>query len=171
MSFSFPKEFGFQWNNKFNVLDSLGILCVAAAGNEGLYQKDIPVPACLGQVISVGTLNPGFGISQLTPVPKQVLVFASGESLLAPCLPDNSNPTDNSCASLVCGTSMATALMAGLLALLLQFADRQVQGKCAKIRNNFFAHHVLTTEMQGTMESHVLRPYDFFTRAPGSIFQ
>ena len=153
------------------MLDSLGTLCVAAAGNQGLYQKDIPVPACHGQVISVGALNRGFGISQLTPVPKRVQVFAFGESLLAPCLPDSINPTDFNCASRVNGTSMATALMAGLLALLLQFADRQVQRKCAKIRNNFFAHHVLTTEMQGTMESHVLRPCDFFTRAPRNIFQ
>ena len=73
-----------EWERR---ISSLGIICVAAAGNEGGFQKDIAVPACFGKVLSVGSIieNSGDPLG-FNPKSREIQVFAFGQVLPAPAV-------------------------------------------------------------------------------------
>ena len=190
MSFGLPYEkySGRKWENRFDELDRLGTICVAAAGNFGKTSDIVPVPACFTKVIPVGSLDENDRKSGYTPDVSLTMIFAPGDKLNAPSLPQNYDGSELSTAD-ICpevptvqtvtgkhvakeewssfkGTSMATAMLAGLLALLLQFADCKTGiTKCAKIRSCSQIINVLTTHIQKSPEAVRLDPFTFFKLA------
>ena len=106
-------------------LTSNGVVCVAAAGNEGLYQKGAKFPASDQNVLSVGSLRPLGQKSDQAPL-EEVDVFAPGEDIL--CSPLIS-PTS---IDLKDGSSFATPMVAGFLALLIQCA-KQLPGSTPNV--------------------------------------
>ena len=171
-----------------DALEGKHTICVAAAGNEGAHQESIPLPAQFSKVLSVGSLNEHGRVSDFTPVSPDIDVYAYGEKLKAPCLPadlDSSilylnSSVDKShrvqitalssiktdCTSPSSGTSMATPILAGLLALLFQYADVKVLSgeKCTKVRNCSHIKHIAHSYLQQSMDKKVLLPYRFFRR-------
>jgi hypothetical protein len=90
-----------------------GVVCVAAAGNEG--QQEVVFPAGFANVIGVGSTNPTDGRSVFSNygVPS-VFMAAPGEALIAPY------PGNNYAG--VWGTSFSSALVSGTAALLSQLS-------------------------------------------------
>ena len=86
-----------------------GIICVAAAGNEGLYQQGIIFPASDPNVLSVGSLT-SLGRGSAYNPSVMVDVFAPGEDIVCPFL---ISPISG-------GSSFATPMVAGFLSLLIQ---------------------------------------------------
>ena len=169
-----------------DTLETKHTICVAAAGNEGAHQESIPLPAQFSNVISVGSLNRHGRVSDFTPDSPDIDVHAYGEKLKVPCLPANldeslldksskvdqeshrvqitnlSIKTDSNSSS--SGTSLATPMFAGLLALLFQYGDVKVLSgeKCTKLRNCFQIKHIVHSHIQPTMREKILLPYKFF---------
>ena len=94
-------------------LSSEGVVCVAAAGNEGNLQKGVTFPASDPHVLSVGALKPLGQMSDLNPYDK-IDVYAPGEDLVFPSLENQSSVT------MYDGTSFSTPMVAGFLSLLIQ---------------------------------------------------
>ena len=192
ISFGFPPD-AFKDSTKcrkiINALEDKGTVCVAAVGNEGAHQKYIPIPAMFSTVISVGSLDKDGKISGFTPSSREVNLYAYGEDLAVPCLPEKCDRTvfhgkfkvdpttheveiiselgqsiETNHAMSDSGTSMATPMFAGLLALLFQYADiKLLKGrKCAKIRTCDQIKHVVISHLQDAMHTNVLRPTEFF---------
>ena len=92
-----------------------GVVCVAAAGNDGLFQKGISFPASDPNVLSVGALKPLGQVSDLNPSDK-IDVYASGENLVLPSLDSQVSVT------MYDGTSFSTPMVAGFISLLIQCA-------------------------------------------------
>ena len=191
ISFGFPPD-AFKDSTKcrriINALEDKGTICVAAVGNEGAHQKYIPIPAMFSTVLSVGSLNKDGKVSSFTPSSREVNLYAYGEDLAVPCLPEKCDPsgfhgkckvdpttheveitselegvnTNHTVSE--SGTSMATPMFAGLLALLFQYADVKLfKGrKCAKIRTCDQIKHVVISHLQDAMHTNVLRPTEFF---------
>ena len=93
-----------------------GIVCVAAVGNEGLFQKGAKFPASDLLVLSVGSLRPLGQESDQNPS-TGVNIFAPGEDIVCPSL---ISPTS---IKLMDGSSFATPMVAGFLSLLIQCAN------------------------------------------------
>ena len=92
-----------------------GVICIAAAGNEGAYLSRPEFPASDPNVLSVGALkpqgneadiNPGWGID----------VYAHGEQVIVPSVASKEAIMYNS------GTSFAAPMVAGFLSLLIQLS-------------------------------------------------
>ena len=189
MSCSFPFKKYSKWKTIVDDLEKVGTICVAATGNDGAYHDEIPAPACLRKVISVGSTTPKGQASDSNPETRNIDVFAPGEGLQAPCLPEDYEHKEldsysvevdeqantvvgtnfpiaiaDDCRTTFSGSSVATPKIAGLLALLFQYADSQTRdgGRSTKIRHCEEIMHVLTTQVQDNMQTVILRPYKYF---------
>ena len=98
-------------------LNDQGVICVAAAGNEGLNEAP-PYPALRKDVLAVGSVNAYNRESDFTPSHDDVDLLALGEDVVVP-VNDLSNKTLGFCKG---GTSFAAPAVGGLIALLLQAA-------------------------------------------------
>ena len=115
MSFKLPgKNEGIE--SLLAQLASLGVVCVAAAGNDGDYQKGITFPASDPNVLSVGALRPRGKVSDLNPR-DNIDVYAPGEDLCLPSLESANGVTLDD------GTSYSTPMVAGFISLLIQCAN------------------------------------------------
>lgn len=102
-----------------NAIDN-GISVVCASGNSGdsnANTDEIMYPACYEEVVEVGAIGKDYKISEFSNSNKYVDVVAFGEDIMSTYL-------DNSFQSLT-GTSMATPMITGTLALLLQYAKQE----------------------------------------------
>ena len=175
-----------ECEKKIDKLEELGTVCVAAAGNSGAYQQEVPAPAKFSKVISVGSVNEYGEMSGFSPKAR-VDVYAPDEKIKAPCLPNLFNkddvvtkvevhPQNNTILNLMMtsvdtshekpfsGTSMATPMMAGLIALLFQHVDRLMHppSKCAGICRCSQVKEPIISKIQPTTNSLILHPNHFF---------
>lgn len=147
--------------NLIEDLQALGVVCVAACGSYGLYES-VLFPACLDSVISVGALDE-YGHKLKSNPPKGVDVFAPGENIPAPSReesqPDGIVPST--------GSSCATPAIAGLVALVIQYAHQYVPAnKRAKFRKTeYLKNSVFGRKMKGQDKDHedLLQPCKYFT--------
>ena len=91
---------------RINELTGRKVVCVAAAGNDG-QPEQVKFPACLGNVISVGSCKSTGQPSEFNNI-GNIDVYAPGENLV----PDK-----------IKGTSFAAPAIAGIIALLMQQAN------------------------------------------------
>ena len=171
--FTFPKDDNYYFEEKISILESLGTVFVAATGQSRYNYTQ----TSLNKVISVGSINK-FGNTQDLGCSN---VFAPGEDLLVPALPEyydlsklttaepdlnsrtvltvNNTPIGKETEIEVSGTSFAAARIAGLLALLFQDADRHIP--VAEVRS-FSICSLLIEHMKDTNNANMLHPYRFF---------
>ena len=125
------------------IIDKLynaGVILVAAAGNDGDYQLDAAIPARFDQVISVGALDGTGRISDTNPPPQFVDVYAPGQDKDLDVVPsvdvkEFSHTIDGKIQSThreesvtnrpVQGSSIATPVIAGIIALLKQHLKKK----------------------------------------------
>ena len=109
MSFSFGSSSP-ELNTAMNYAYSQGVICVAAAGNDG--QQIMVYPASISHVIGVASTSDSDTQSSFTNYGQQVVwVAAPGENVVS------TYPFDNYASS--SGTSFSTPLVAGVSALLV----------------------------------------------------
>lgn len=105
---------------KVNKLWDMGLVVVAAAGNQGPGPQTISAPGNSRKIITVGSL-PGRSVSHSGIGPtlsciKKPDVIAPGSDIVSCCPPANGKPFTYSVKS---GTSMSTPVVSGAIALLL----------------------------------------------------
>ena len=99
-------------------LYKLGVVCVAAAGNDGDFQTSVSFPASDPNVLCVGALRPRGQPSDLNPRDVAGIdVYAPGEDIFVPGLSTQSNGDIND------GTSLSAPMVAGFLSILIQCAN------------------------------------------------
>lgn len=91
-----------------------GIVIVAASGNESTH---CGWPAAYDEVIAVGALDQAFGKAGFSNFGKELDVIAPGVNILSTYL--------NSTYAKLSGTSMATPMVAGVVALIQSFCRKQ----------------------------------------------
>ena len=126
MSFKTPADRRVE--NLLEQLTKKGIVCIAAAGNEGLDQDGANFPASDPNVLSVGALKPQGRKADFNPE-IGIDVYAHGEDLVVPTL---TTATNTAGIELCDGTSFATPMVAGFLALLIQCA-KELPGSTANV--------------------------------------
>lgn len=126
MSFNTPADRRVE--NLLEQLTKKGIVCIAAAGNDGLYQDGADFPASDPNVLSVGALKPQGRKADISPE-IGIDVYAHGEDLVVPTLTTETNTAG---IELCDGTSLATPMVAGFLALLIQCA-KELPGSTANV--------------------------------------
>ena len=94
-----------------------GVICVAAAGNQGLFGGKQPSPACFDNTIVAGGLNK-FGYPADFNSPGNIDVYAPGEKVLYPSHDNNHTYCEGG------GTSCAAPAIGAIVALLIQCAHR-----------------------------------------------
>ena len=137
------------------------VVCVAASGNYGKY-TNVLFPACLDSVISVGTLNP-HGYRSESNTPKDIDVYAPGKGIASP-----SNSSKNG-VEFHDGSSCATPAIAGLVALLLQYANDHISDhkKKKQFRDSFFLRkEILGKDMKKRGDLDLLEPCEYFMQRP-----
>ena len=141
-------------------LKQRSVICVASAGNYGAYQSGIQFPACSEDVICVGALN-AKGYSRESNAPLGIDVFAPGELIPAPSINDTNTSV------LDCGSSCAAPAIAGLIALILHYANKCISNdpeRKKKFRRLLYLKfEVFGHEMKGRFPD-VLEPCRFFER-------
>ena len=118
MSFGHLKDE--EYENRKSLIDDLagkGVICVAAIGNIGLNAEKLAFPARLNNVIAVGGLTE-FGRPLPLNNPGQIDMYAPGETVYAPGVTSNSKYQKGR------GTSFAAPAIGGIVALLIQLAQR-----------------------------------------------
>ena len=123
-------------------LSKLGCVLVAAAGNDGKFQKHLKYPASDKNVISVAAHKPTGQPSDFNP-PIHVAVYAPGENLLVP-----SESNHNSMETYLTGSSAATPAIAGLIALLIQCSSLLSDTIKAEVRNITVLKNILSYDMK-----------------------
>lgn len=96
------------------------ISVVCAAGNEGDNNPDteeLDFPSCYEEVIEVGAMDNNYNISKFSNSNKYVDIIAPGEDICSTYLLD-----EFKCLT---GTSMATPIISGILALLIQWSKTE----------------------------------------------
>ena len=124
VSMSFGGEHNAEMEKRLDALKDKTVL-VAAAGNKG-NNDCVEFPARHPAVISVGSLNTYFKVSEFSAENPGVDIYYCGEQL-APC----SNP-NRKLLKFSTGTSIATPGIAGLVCLLLQCAKKHGYEKVMK---------------------------------------
>lgn len=97
-----------------NSLRAAGVTTFAAAGNSG-SDADMPLPACLSNVISVGATDNSDVIASFSNITSTTDILAPGVGIV-------SDATDGGTTT-ASGTSMASPTAAGCAALLIQSGD------------------------------------------------
>ena len=137
------------------------VVCIAASGNYGNY-TDVLFPACLDSVISVGTLN-GSGWRSEFNSPKDIDVYAPGEGIASPSIESNIGVEYHT------GSSCAAPAIAGLVALLLQYANNHIteDKQKKKFRDSLFLRkEILGKAMKKRGKTDLLEPREYFMQRP-----
>ena len=113
MSFGYEKD-SLQIARCIDDLTSLGVVCVAAAGNAGRCQNVLAFPASNKNVLSVGACKPTGQPCDSNPE-TPIDVYAPGEDIPIPLSTGSSTFS---------GSSAATPAVAGIIALILQCANK-----------------------------------------------
>ncbi len=142
--------------DKFNVLASKHIICVASAGNDASrYSTSVLYPALCQNTIAVGSHDQDGRPSKSSAEGDEVWCLALGEKVCAPAL-DTPDQQDKMALACFTGTSAAAPAVAGLVALIIQFMNRV--GRKNKV--NFNTIERILKKMAD--KNRILRPRDFF---------
>lgn len=158
ISFGFPYTIGRLEPIRRAILkaNAADVLIFAAASNNGLNQQ-IAFPACMDEVISVGSTD-GLGIkSSFTPSPKHgKLLCVVGE-----CIESSWPPallSDDEDLPRKSGTSFATPIAAGVAAMVLDymwtFKDSRLKSLIPKLLTKRGMLALFRAHMVGSNESH-----------------
>lgn len=107
MSFNVPGSKEIE--SKLSRLSDQGVVCIAAAGNDGRSQGGPYFPASDNHVLSVGGLKPQYRESDYNPA-RGIDVFAPGEDILV----DEHDVLED-------GSSLASPMVTGFISLLLNY--------------------------------------------------
>ena len=154
-------SFGFKTDNTelrrcINELTDAGIVCVAAAGNEGSTPgTKVPFPARYPNVISIGAHNMLWTLAKLDADPKNnddINYTTFGEAVRASAI------RDNVAFNTFSGTSMAAPVAAGLIACVLErdFGPEQTSNKLDQVKHSL---HAMTKPGEDLKS---LRPFQVF---------
>lgn len=94
-----------------NALRTAGVITFASAGNNG-SNVDMPLPACLSNVVSVGATDNSDAIASFSNITANTDILAPGVSIVSDAIGGGTTTAS--------GTSMASPTAAGCAALLIQ---------------------------------------------------
>ena len=136
MSFGQEKDTNSYYREEIDQLHSKGVVLISAAGNGGVYQRQVAHPARLDNVIAVGSIC-GYGDqcgepSKFNPAETSWIdVYAPGETVHCPVHDDNESWKE--CG----GTSCSAPAVGAVVAKLLEFStinDPSLKQKIQDIR-------------------------------------
>ena len=137
---------------RINELTRKKVVCVAAAGNDGRPEQ-VNFPACLGDVISVGSCKSTGQPSDFNNI-GNIDVYAPGENLV---------PNE------IKGTSFAAPAIAGIIALLMQQANNIGDPKMfANICDVNVIRKILTYDLKARSVD-VLAPHELLEDGPEKL--
>lgn len=134
--------------NAIAALTNLGIVTVAATGNDGLKQ-DIAMPACIEEVVAVGATEKDNTVAGFSNTNHGVDILAPGSGIWSTYYAGNSVPLN--------GTSMAAPHVSAAVALLKEnnpTLEPQALVECLVASNTFITDDMFTPQ----------NPYDDVTR-------
>lgn len=134
--------------NAIAALTNLGIVTVAATGNDSLKQE-IAMPACIEEVVAVGATAKDNTVASFSNTNAGLDIMATGAGVWSTYYAGNSVPLD--------GTSMATPHVSAAVALLKEHNPAlapQATVECLLASNTFITDDMYTPE----------NPYDDVTR-------
>lgn len=133
-------------------LVSKGAVCIAAVGNNGLNVDYIASPACLSNVIAVGSMDTFSRPSRSNnPGQEQIDVYAPGEKVSVPSAFDNKKYEEGK------GSSCAAPAIGGIVALLKQYGR-----ECGVNVNHILVKKIFSKMTINLDGENILCPKDFF---------